>query len=370
MRQWHPIGGHAVFGTDRADGACVGVRPHIAHHAHRHHRQQHGERLPDLVVEAGLFNLADYDVIALAQQRQALRRNFSEHPHREARTGERLPLQNLFRHAQVAADLADFVLEQVFQRLDQLELHLRRQAAHVVMRLDDLRGPAHRTRLDYVGIQRALHQPFDLALGLLDAEGFLLEHFDEFIADDLALLLRVTDAREFLHEPVGRVHGLQFKVQLVAQYLLHLLEFVLAQHAVVHEDTGQSGLTLGVTHRPVNQHGSDRRIHTARERADRASAAHLLFHLLDSRINEPLWSPSRLRAADLEDEIPQHLRALWRVVHLRVELHRVPLLGGVLDSSHRVVSLGHQLETGRKFERFVTMRHPHSQLLGHALKEY
>ena len=124
MGERHPVCGHAVFGADSANGTGVGVGAHVAHHAHRHHRQQHGERLPDLVVEAGFLDLGDHDVIALAQYSQALGGNFSQHAHGEARTGKRLALQDLFGHAEIAADLADLVLEQVFQRLDQFELHL------------------------------------------------------------------------------------------------------------------------------------------------------------------------------------------------------------------------------------------------------
>ena len=48
--------------------------------------------------------------------------------------GERLPLQDFFRHTEVAADLAHFVFEQIFERLDELELHLLGQAADVVVR--------------------------------------------------------------------------------------------------------------------------------------------------------------------------------------------------------------------------------------------
>src|SRR5437764_178970 len=50
--QRHPVGGHAVFGMDGADSAGVGISAVIAHDADGHYRQQHRERLPDLVVES------------------------------------------------------------------------------------------------------------------------------------------------------------------------------------------------------------------------------------------------------------------------------------------------------------------------------
>src|ERR1035438_7137210 len=111
MRERNPVGRHAVFGTHSADGAGVRVSAHVAHHTDGHHWQQHSKRLPDLVVEAGFFDLADHNVITLAQQREALGSDFSEYAHCEARPRKRLALENLLGHAEIAADLADFVLE-------------------------------------------------------------------------------------------------------------------------------------------------------------------------------------------------------------------------------------------------------------------
>ncbi len=57
------------------------------------------------------------------------------------------------------------VFEEFTQRLDELQLHVRREAAYVVMALDDvgLAGLDAR-RLDDVGVNRALSQELD-ALG-------------------------------------------------------------------------------------------------------------------------------------------------------------------------------------------------------------
>ena len=48
--------------------------------------------------------------------------------------GERLAPQHVPRQAELGAELADLVLEQLAQRLDQLELHALGQAADVVVR--------------------------------------------------------------------------------------------------------------------------------------------------------------------------------------------------------------------------------------------
>ena len=53
--------GHGAQRADEVVGAAV------AHDADGLHRQQHGEGLPDLVVEAGLADLVEIDRVGLAQ---------------------------------------------------------------------------------------------------------------------------------------------------------------------------------------------------------------------------------------------------------------------------------------------------------------
>ena len=86
-----------------------------------------------------------------------------------------MTLEDLFRHAEVAADAAYFVFEEIFERLDELELHLLGQAAYVLVRLDDLRRAADGTGFDHVWIEGALHEPLDVAFGLQDAMRFVVE---------------------------------------------------------------------------------------------------------------------------------------------------------------------------------------------------
>jgi hypothetical protein len=53
-----------------------------------------------------------------------------------------MPADHLLRQAELAPDVAHLVLEQLAQRFDQLELHVRLEAAHVVVRLDRRRRAA------------------------------------------------------------------------------------------------------------------------------------------------------------------------------------------------------------------------------------
>ena len=74
-----------------------------------------------------------------------------------------MPPDEVFGQAQLHAQPAHFVLEQVAQRLDQLEAELLRQAADVVMQLDRRRRAVGRgAAFDHVGIERALGEELDV----------------------------------------------------------------------------------------------------------------------------------------------------------------------------------------------------------------
>ena len=121
------------------------------------------------------------------------------------------------------------------------------------MALDGLTGAHHAGGLNHVGVERALHQPVHAAGFESNARGFVVEDGDELVADDLALLLGVGHAGELGKKALACIHGHQIQTEPVAQVLLHALELVFAQHAVVDEDACElraDGL--------VDQHGRNR----------------------------------------------------------------------------------------------------------------
>ena len=144
------------------------------------------------------------------------------------------------------------------------------------MRLDHLRGPPHRARLDHIWIERALHQPFHLALFLLDAPGFVLEHFDELVTDNLAFLLGIAHARSFpgnarSHRP-RRDEGQACRADVFCTFSNSFLRSTpLFTKMQVSRD-----FALGVAQSAVDEHGSNGRIHSARKCADGPSFANLL----------------------------------------------------------------------------------------------
>ena len=186
-----PVRGHEVVGGHRADRQHLLVGPLVAHHPDRPHRQQHAQRLGDLVVQPGPPNLLDDDGVGLLQGRDPLAVHRAEDPHRQARARERVAPDELVRQAELLAEPPDLVLEQVAQRLHQLEAEPLGQAADVVVGLDHRRRAAHPGRLDDVRVERPLGQ----IAGVGKPSRLGLEDLDELAADDPAFLLRVGDSR-------------------------------------------------------------------------------------------------------------------------------------------------------------------------------
>src|SRR6266850_4208979 len=102
--------------------------------------------------------------------------------------------------------------------------------------LDGLRRAAHRTRLDYIGIKRSLHQPVHVPLLPLDLVGFLFKNGDELVADNLALLFGISHTRELGKKSGGGIYRIHSEFQAVTEILLYFAKFVFAKHAIVDED--------------------------------------------------------------------------------------------------------------------------------------
>src|SRR5207247_9793808 len=113
--------------------------------------------------EAGSLDLLLDDGIGVATQLEPLLRHLAEDTDREPGSWKGLPPHDGRRKAQQFAHAANLVLEELAERLDQLELHLRGQPADVVMSLDGRRRPFERQGLDDVRVERSLSQPGNVA---------------------------------------------------------------------------------------------------------------------------------------------------------------------------------------------------------------
>ena len=238
-----------------------------------------------------------------------------------------------------------------------------------MVRLDDLRWSAHRARFDHVGIERPLYEPIDFAFFFFNALGLVVKDGDEFVADNLAFRFRIGNARQSLHEAVGCIDCNQAQSKVVAQVLLHFLEFVLAKDSVVNENARQLRLAGGITQCSIDQHRCNGGVHAAGEGADGVAAADLRLDCGHRRIDEMLSRPGGWRAANLQREIAQDVRAERCVVHFGMKLHSPHLLRDILDRCDGVRSLRRERKSGREFFRGIAVRHPYGKSIRCALKQ-
>ena len=180
----------------------------------------------------------------------------------------------------------------------------------------------------------------------------LVEYVDKALTDDLTFLLRLTNTCQLTIELIFRVHAnhVQAQMLIISQYVLKL---VLAQQAMIHENTCQV-----LPDRLVQQDCRHRRVDTTRQCQDHLVVAQLRLQFSHSRLNERGRRPILGASANIQ-EIVQQLRAVNRMEHLRMELDTPRLLAlyaisRVLD----IVRAGHNPEILRQLGNGIPVRHP------------
>ena len=147
------------------------------------------------------------------------------------------------------AQRTHLVLEEVVERLDQIEMHAVGEGDQVVVALDGrgLAAGLARAALDDVGVDGALrqvlHRPAALGQLLRDGEELL----PELRADDAALLLRLHDVGQQRGVAVLGVHVHEVHVELLREHVLNFFGLVLAQQPVVM-NTQVSCLPIAFAH--------------------------------------------------------------------------------------------------------------------------
>ena len=291
----------------------------------------------------------------------------AEEAHREARARKRLLLDEAHRQPERATDLADLVLVELHERLDNLAgLYTPQQFGHaVVMRLDERRF-TRAARLDGVGINRALaEQPL--------AGWQVLEHvvLDRKKSDadsltlDLGVRLAADGAQEF-RRGIAQAHVLESGF-VVRRH--HLDGFVLPHEPGVDIHAVNAILAECV----CAQFVCDGRID---------AAAHEKQHVLrraDARANVRLdgfdgfrrgRAPVRSAPADAADEILEDALAEFAMRDLGMELHTVDVPGGIHHRRDRTVIGGAQhLEAIRQLLHRVAVAHPHLAVVRNAIEQ-
>ena len=134
------------------------------------------------------MQLVEEDGVGLAEDLEPLGRHLAQTADGQTGTGERMAPHQGIRQTQLEPQPADFVLEQVAQRLDQLEAQLLGEPADIMVDLDRRGGPVGlAAAFDHVRIERALGQ--EACAG--DRPGLVTKDLDEDVTDPPPLLLRV-----------------------------------------------------------------------------------------------------------------------------------------------------------------------------------
>ena len=272
-------------------------------------------RLGDLIAE---------DEVRVAQDVQLILGHRAEAADGQTRARERLAHDQILRQAELAAERTHLVLKQQTQRLnDLLEIHKVRQAADVVVALDD--GSDIRAGFDHVGIDRTLSQIVDRA----DLLALFLKDADELLADDLALGLRVGDVLQARKEALLGVDTHEVDVPVFKRGL-DFVALVLAQQTVIDKDARKLAADgLGQQRR---RNGG---VHAAGKRQQHLAVADLGADVRNGLAHEVAHRPVTGRAADLIEEVAQHGLTVLGVVDLGVKLHAVEAARLVADADRR-----------------------------------
>ena len=329
----------------------MGVGALVAHHTDGANVGKHGERLPDVALQAGQTNLLAHDEVRVLQQRHLVGGHLTDDAHAQAGSRKRLSPDDLVGQSQFEAQTTHLVLEQRAQRFDQTQRHVLGQATHVVVALDDRRRAVAAATLDDVGVQGSLHEE----LGVGDATRVLFEHPHEQLADDLSLGLGFGHTTQALEELRAGVDVDQFDAQIALERLDHLVALVLAHQTGVDVDTGElraDGL--------VHEGGRHRRIDTAGQTADDALVPHLLANEGHLLVDDRAHGPRRVAVGQIVEEPTQHVGSERRVHHLGVILNAPDTTIGVLEHGHRSVgSAGRGHESVGNPRDGVEVTHPH-----------
>ena len=124
-----------------------------------------------------------------------------------------MPPDDVFRQPELQTQRADLVLEQIAERLDQLEGQILGQSADVVVQLDrGGRSVGRAAALDHVGIERSLGQE----AGPCDLRRLVGKALDEGVADHPPLLLRLDRAGQRGQKLLFRLDHVQIGLEVVA----------------------------------------------------------------------------------------------------------------------------------------------------------
>ena len=270
-----------------------------------------------------------------------------------------MTLHQSLRHTQLATYPTHLVLEQPFQWLAQLKVHLLWQTTHIVVTLNHLASDVQ--TLNTVGIDSTLCQP----LGIFYLTCLGIKHFNKVTTYDLTLGFRISSTFQVGKELLAGIHTNYIQTQTFIG-IHHLGKLILAQHAMIHEDASKV-----LAYSTVQQGGTYTRIHTPTQTQYHSVVAQLFLQFLHSGLHKRSSAPLLPTATDIHHEVLQQLETLQRVMHLRMILHRPnPFVRVGVCRILYLFGRCYGMKAFRQLSDGITMTHPHLRILFKALEQW
>ena len=181
-----------------------------------------------------LFDFFGKDRIRFFQNVQFLIADLTQDSDSQSRSRERLAVYQFFRQTEFDPGLTDFILEQIFQRFDDLiERHVLRKSPDIVMGFDH--GRITFSAFDHIRIDRSLSQDIDLTQLL----GFFFKDADEFFTNGFSFIFGIRDPFQFLQKALLRIDPDQLQSKGIPEGLFDHVRFVFSEKSVIHKDAGK-----------------------------------------------------------------------------------------------------------------------------------
>ena len=120
------------------------------HHSHRLHRQKNGSSLPHLVVEPGIPEVRDENIVSILCDTHLFRCDIAQDPDTQSGAGEGVAINQDAASCRAPVHLPHFILKEQPQRFAQFQVHLLGKTSHIVMAFDN--GSSNGKRLDDIGV--------------------------------------------------------------------------------------------------------------------------------------------------------------------------------------------------------------------------
>ena len=193
--------GHEVACGDGPEGNRIVVGTSVAHNADGSHIGKCSKVLTKVFVNACLGDFLTVDIIGILNDVDFFFGNFANDTDSKARAREWLTAYKVFRDAEFAARITDFIFEEKAQRFnDFFEIDIIRESAHIMVGFDHC-GFA-KAGLDDIRINRTL----DKEIYSADFFRFFFKHTDEFLTDNLTFRFRLGYSRKFTVKTLLSIH--------------------------------------------------------------------------------------------------------------------------------------------------------------------